>query len=108
MSGETLNRKKTFGAWTGAFKRAAVIMVLATACIPWSSGVHAAAAQEDIRVVIFADLGSKYKATVPAVTLKSSGSLSVGQNSGGSFQAWMGLPDSTARFILESYRVKLF
>lgn len=82
-------------------------MVLATVCIPWSSGVHAAAAQEDIRVVIFADLGSKYKATVPAVTLKSSGGLSVGQNSGGSFQTWMGLPDSTARFSVDSYRVKV-
>ncbi|OAZ41485.1 SpoIID/LytB domain-containing protein [Paenibacillus polymyxa] len=108
MSGDTLNRNKNFGAWTGRLKRAALIMVLATACIPWPSAVQAAAAQEDIRVVIFADLGSKYKATVPAVTLKSSGSLSVGQNSGGSFQAWMGLPDSTARFSVDSYRVKVF
>ncbi|WP_058830131.1 SpoIID/LytB domain-containing protein [Paenibacillus polymyxa] len=107
MSGDTLNRNKNFGAWTGRLKRAALIMVLATACIPWPSAVQAAAAQEDIRVVIFADLGSKYKATVPAVTLKSSGSLSVGQNSGGSFQAWMGLPDSTARFSVDSYRVKV-
>ncbi|AJE52799.1 SpoIID/LytB domain-containing protein [Paenibacillus polymyxa] len=107
MSGDTLNRNKNFGAWTGRLKRAALIMVLATACIPWPSAVQAAASQEDIRVVIFADLGSKYKATVPAVTLKSSGSLSVGQNSGGSFQAWMGLPDSTARFSVDSYRVKV-
>ncbi|MCV9948858.1 SpoIID/LytB domain-containing protein [Paenibacillus sp. BT-177] len=107
MSGDTLNRNKNFGAWTGRLKRAALIMVLATACIPWPSAVQAAAAQEDIRVVIFADLGSKYKATVPAVTLKSSGSLSVGQNSGGSFQAWMALPDSTARFSVDSYRVKV-
>ncbi|PPQ48744.1 sporulation protein [Paenibacillus peoriae] len=107
MSGEAFNRKSIFGAWMGRAKRAAAIMVLATVCIPWSSGVHAAAAQEDIRVVIFADLGSKYKATVPAVTLKSSGGLSVGQNSGGSFQTWMGLPDSTARFSVDSYRVKV-
>ncbi|AUO07607.1 sporulation protein [Paenibacillus jamilae] len=107
MSGDTLNRNKNFRAWTGRLKRAALIMVLATACIPWPSAVQAAAAQEDIRVVIFADLGSKYKATVPAVTLKSSGSLSVGQNSGDSFQAWMGLPDSTARFSVDSYRVKV-
>ncbi|ADO58074.1 SpoIID/LytB domain-containing protein [Paenibacillus polymyxa] len=107
MSGDTLNRNKNFGAWTGRLKRAAFFMVLATACIPWPSAVQAAASQEDIRVVIFADLGSKYKATVPAVTLKSSGSLSVGQNSGGSFQAWMGLPDSTARFSVDSYRVKV-
>ncbi|TQR98394.1 SpoIID/LytB domain-containing protein [Paenibacillus ottowii] len=107
MSRYTLNQNKKSKAWTGRVKRAALIMVLATACIPWSSGVQAAAAQEDIRVVIFADLGSKYKATVPAVTLKSSGSLSVGQNSGGSYQAWMGLPDSTARFSVDSYRVKV-
>ncbi|QDY83770.1 SpoIID/LytB domain-containing protein [Paenibacillus polymyxa] len=107
MSRYTLNRNKKYKAWTGRVKRAALIMVLATACIPWSSGVQAAAAQEDIRVVIFADLGSKYKATVPAVTLKSTGSLSVGQNSGGSYQAWMGLPDSTARFSVDSYRVKV-
>ncbi|MGG4221505.1 SpoIID/LytB domain-containing protein [Paenibacillus jamilae] len=106
MSEETLNRKKNFGAWTGRVKRAALIMVIATACMPWSTGAQAAA-QEDIRVVIFADLGSKYKATVPAVTLKSSGSLSVGQNSGGSFQAWVGLPDSMARFSVDSYRVKV-
>lgn len=107
MSGKAFNRESIFGAWMGRAKRAAAIMVLATVCIPWSSGVHAAAAQEDIRVVIFADLGSKYKATVPAVTLKSSGGLSVGQNSGGSFQTWMGLPDSTARFSVDSYRVKV-
>ncbi|WP_226000024.1 SpoIID/LytB domain-containing protein [Paenibacillus sp. BJ-4] len=107
MSGKALNRKTIFSTWTGRAKRAAAIMVLATVCLPWTSSVHAAAAQEDIRVVIFADLGSKYKATVPAVTLKSSEGLSVGQNSGGSFQAWMGLPDSTARFSVDSYRVKV-
>ncbi|MEC0235170.1 SpoIID/LytB domain-containing protein [Paenibacillus kribbensis] len=107
MNGKALNQKTIFSAWTGRAKRAAAIMVLATVCIPWSSSVHAAAAQEDIRVVIFADLGSKYKAIVPAVTLKSSEGLSVGQNSGGSFQAWMGLPDSTARFSVDSYRVKV-
>lgn len=107
MNEKALNRKTIFGTWASRTKRAAVIMVLATACLPWSLGVHAAAAQEDIRVVIFADLGSKYKASVPAVTLKSSGGLSVGQNSGGSFQAWLGLPDNTARFSVDSYRVKV-
>ncbi|WP_025681893.1 SpoIID/LytB domain-containing protein [Paenibacillus maysiensis] len=107
MSEKALNQSTIFGTWAGRAKRATAAIVLAVVCLPWSPTVHAATAQEDIRVVIFADLGSKYKATVPAVTLKSSGGLSVGQNSGGSFQSWTGLPDSTARFSVDSYRVKV-
>ncbi|MGG1615449.1 SpoIID/LytB domain-containing protein [Paenibacillus sp. NRS-1782] len=107
MSEKALNQNTIFGTWACRAKRATAAIVLAVVCLPWSSTVHAAATQEDIRVVIFADLGSKYKATTPAVTLKSSGALSVGQNSGGSFQAWTGLPDSTARFSVDSYRVKV-
>ncbi|AET62307.1 SpoIID/LytB domain-containing protein [Paenibacillus terrae] len=107
MSEKALNPNTIFGTWAGRAKRATAAIVIAVVCLPWSPTVHAAAVQEDIRVVIFADLGSKYKATTPAVTLKSSGGLSVGQNSGGSFQAWTGLPDSTARFSVDSYRVKV-
>ncbi|MFB5268013.1 SpoIID/LytB domain-containing protein [Paenibacillus enshidis] len=65
-------------------------------------------AQDSIRVVMFADLGSTYKSTVPAVTLKSDGDWSVGEGPDADHRTWASLPSGqSVRFSVDGFRVKV-
>lgn len=67
-----------------------------------------AAADNTIRVAMFADLGSTYKSTTPAVTLQTDGDWSLGVNGTSGYESWISLPASTAiRFSVEGFRVKV-
>ncbi|MFB5678749.1 SpoIID/LytB domain-containing protein [Paenibacillus terreus] len=64
--------------------------------------------QDSIRVALFADLGSTYKSTVPAVTLKSDGDWSAGEGTGEDYRAWVHLSSGqSVRFSVDGFRVKV-
>lgn len=68
----------------------------------------AAEADQTIRVAMYADLGSTYKSTIPAVTLKSGDSWTIGQDTGDSHRPWLFLsPGQTVKFSVDGYRVKV-
>ncbi|MDP4095189.1 SpoIID/LytB domain-containing protein [Paenibacillus sp. P96] len=63
---------------------------------------------DTIRVAMFADLGSTYKSTTPAVTLKSNGDWSIGEGIGDEHRAWLQLSSGQAvRFSVDGFRVKV-
>lgn len=68
------------------------------------AGPAEAAVPETIRVALYADIGSKYKSTVPAVTLESNSEWSVGT---GGVKLVTVPASSRVRFSLDSYRVKV-
>lgn len=61
---------------------------------------------QTIRVALFADIGSKYKLTVPTVTLQSKQAWSIGAAAGSS-RALEVAGGSTVRVSLDGYRVKV-
>ncbi|MBB6674265.1 SpoIID/LytB domain-containing protein [Cohnella nanjingensis] len=82
-------------------KRLAAAMLAALALTTASAPVYGAVSVPDqIRVALFLDLGTKYQATTPSVTLVSAGGLSMSWGAGGSFSA----PGGTARFAVDGYR----
>ncbi len=56
-----------------------------------------------IRVAMFANLGSTYKATTPLITLESGGTWNIGSESGASIT----LPAGQIRFTVDGFRVKV-
>ncbi|WP_138495677.1 SpoIID/LytB domain-containing protein [Paenibacillus pinistramenti] len=61
-----------------------------------------------IRVAMFLDLGSTYKSTTPSVTLVSSGGLSAGPGTEGSYQNWIqASAGEAAKFSVNAFRVKV-
>ncbi|KOP64427.1 sporulation protein [Bacillus sp. FJAT-18019] len=76
----------------------------------WSApAVHAAApALDSIRVAMFLDLGSQYKSTTNAVTLKSAEELAVSISAPSAQQSLVSIPaNQQARMSVDSYRVKV-
>ncbi|WP_440111976.1 SpoIID/LytB domain-containing protein [Paenibacillus sp. QZ-Y1] len=68
--------------------------------------VPAYAAENDgqtIRVAMFANLGSTYKATTPLITLESTGTWNMGSENG----AGVSLPAGQIRFSADGFRVKV-
>lgn len=86
------------------------LLSLAVAGTLWSApAVHAAAPSLDtIRVAMFLDLGSQYKSTTNAVTLKSAEALTASLLASGAQQALMNIPaNQQVRMSVDTYRVKV-
>jgi stage II sporulation protein D len=67
-----------FRPWN-AFKRTAVLgaLLASLSLAPATAAFGAADVPDTIRVALFADIGSKYKSVVPAVTLSSAGGMTL-------------------------------
>lgn len=64
---------------------------------------------DTIRVAMFADLGSTYKSTTPAVTMQTAGNGSAGIIGNNGYEAWITLSNADeVRFSVDGYRVKVF
>ena len=64
---------------------------------------------DTIRVAMFADLGSTYKSTTPAVTMQTAGNGSAGIIGSNGYEAWITLSNADeVRFSVDGYRVKVF
>ncbi|MGG3312177.1 SpoIID/LytB domain-containing protein [Paenibacillus lautus] len=86
------------------------LLSLAVAGTLWSApAVHAAAPSIDtIRVAMFLDLGSQYKSTTNAVTLKSAEALTASLLVSGAQQTLMSIPaNQQVRMSVDTYRVKV-
>ena len=86
------------------------LLSLAVAGTLWSApAVHAAAPSLDtIRVAMFLDLGSQYKSTTNAVTLKSAEALTASLLASGAQQALINIPaNQQVRMSVDTYRVKV-
>ncbi|MEC0305988.1 SpoIID/LytB domain-containing protein [Paenibacillus lautus] len=86
------------------------LLSLAVAGTLWSApAVHAAAPSLDtIRVAMFLDLGSQYKSTTNAVTLKSAEALTASLLASGAQQTLMNIPaNQQVRMSVDTYRVKV-
>jgi stage II sporulation protein D len=86
------------------------LLSLAVAGTLWSGpAVHAAAPSLDtIRVAMFLDLGSQYKSTTNAVTLKSTEALTASLRESGAQQTLMNIPaNQQVRMSVDTYRVKV-
>ena len=86
------------------------LLSLAVAGSIWSApAVQAAAPSLDtIRVAMFLDLGSQYKSTTNAVTLKSAEALTASLLASGTHQTLMSIPaNQQVRVSVDTYRVKV-
>ncbi|AWB47015.1 sporulation protein [Paenibacillus sp. CAA11] len=94
--------RKRFKSWAGGLAAGLLLVGM----LQWPT--HAdAAAQQRVRVAMFLDLGSTYRSTSPAITLKSAGELSIGPKADSGFISWVQVPAGEAvRFSVDSYRVK--
>ncbi|WP_025692353.1 SpoIID/LytB domain-containing protein [Paenibacillus zanthoxyli] len=89
-----------------ALAKGLLAAVLAAGCLLTPSGAGYADSPRTIRVALFADIGSKYKLTVPAVTLLSSQAWSLAAEDGGS--VLVTVPSGAkVRASLDGYRVKV-
>jgi stage II sporulation protein D len=99
------------GRWTrNAMKvlgRGMLIAALAAGSFLIPAGRSDAAAGSTIRVALYADIGSKYKLTVPAVTLQSDQSFNLLSGQGGSTPLASITAKSKIRVSLDGYRVKV-
>lgn len=60
-----------------------------------------------VRVAMFLDAGSAYKATVPAVTMTAESAWQAGPQRGDGLESWVDFsPGETARFSVEGFKVK--
>lgn len=60
-----------------------------------------------VRVAMFLDAGSAYKATVPAVTMTAESAWQAGPQRGDALESWVDFsPGETARFSVEGFKVK--
>ncbi|WP_211747575.1 SpoIID/LytB domain-containing protein [Paenibacillus sp. Marseille-Q4541] len=93
--------------WTkGAKVTLAAVLLAGSLWGPLTSA--SAAANDTIRVALFADLGSSYKSTTPAVTMQTAGDWSAGINGANGYESWISLPASTqTRFSVDGFRVKV-
>lgn len=95
-------RAMTFSKWGKGI--AAALLLTAAVQFP---GVAGAAASEQIRVAMYLDLGSTYKSTVPAVTLKTEAAAEAGIMAGGEFAPWLEMAAAeTSRFSVSGFKVK--
>lgn len=97
--------KKSFLRRTAAGMAAAAL----AASIWAAPAAYAAAPSLDtIRVAMFLDLGSQYRSTVNAVTLRSEEALTVALDNAGAQHAITSIPaNQQARMSVDSYRVKV-
>ncbi|WP_106768483.1 SpoIID/LytB domain-containing protein [Paenibacillus faecalis] len=99
------NWKRSIHSW--CIKGLLAVMVVGTL---WHAPAASAAAPslDTIRVAMFLDLGSKYKSTTPAVTVKSTESLSASLITSDGSQEVLSIPgNQQVRFSVDSYRVKV-
>lgn len=99
------NWKRSIGSWCAKGLLAAVV-----AGSVWQApAVYAAAPSLDtIRVAMFLDLGSKYRSTTPAVTLKSADALSGSLITSDGSQGIITIPAAEqVRLSVDSFRVKV-
>lgn len=95
-------RGLTVGKWgkglLAAFVLAGALQLPATA---------ESAAASNVRVAMFLDLGSTYKSTVPAVTLKPASAAEIGLSTSSSMDTWIqAAAGQSLRFSVSGYRVK--
>ncbi|WP_054958144.1 SpoIID/LytB domain-containing protein [Paenibacillus dakarensis] len=101
----TVNWKRSIGSW--CIKGLLAIVVAGGV---WQAPAANAAAPslDSIRVAMFLDLGSRYKSTTPAVTLKSAEALSGSIITSGSSQEVLSIPAAEqVRLSVDSFRVKV-
>ncbi|MGZ7443626.1 SpoIID/LytB domain-containing protein [Paenibacillus sp. TH7-28] len=95
-------RAMTFSKWGKGI--AAALLLTSAVQFPGAAG---AAASEQVRVAMYLDLGSTYKSTAPAVTLKAEGAAEAGIMAGGEFEPWLEMGASeTSRFSVNGFKVK--
>lgn len=83
-------------------------VTLAVGSLLFLGGNSHADSNTPIRVALFADIGSKYKSTVPVISLQSKQEWSV-RSKDGSNSTLVTVPAMTVvRFSLDSFRVKVF
>ncbi|QWU15069.1 stage II sporulation protein D [Paenibacillus sophorae] len=89
-----------------ALAKGLLAAALAAGCLLIPSGAGYADSPRTIRVALFADIGSKYKLTVPAVTLQSGQAWSLTAEDAGT--VLVTVPSGTkVRASLDGYRVKV-
>ncbi|MNO38170.1 Amidase enhancer precursor [compost metagenome] len=83
------------------------VLLLGALQFPVSSASADVALDKTVRVAMFLDLGSTYKSTVPAVTLKAESEWTAGISYGTGFDSWVQFsPGQTARFSVDGFKVK--
>ncbi|MCM3785565.1 SpoIID/LytB domain-containing protein [Neobacillus mesonae] len=102
----TIKSRYHYTHWLkGAKLAVAAVLVAGSLCIPSFAD---AADGDTIRVAMFADLGSTYKSTAPAVTMQTAGSWTAGMVGPSGYEAWISLPSAAqVRFSVDGYRVKV-
>ncbi|WNS43643.1 SpoIID/LytB domain-containing protein [Paenibacillus sp. MMS20-IR301] len=96
-------RKKT---GMGLLGRGALAALLVAASVLAPAGTTHADANGTIRVALYADIGSKYKSTVPLITLQSDSGFSLLPAAGGA--PLLAVPaQNKVRISLDGYRVKV-
>lgn len=102
-----INTQSVRSLWTkGAKMTLAAVLLAGSLCGPLPSA--SAAINDTIRVALFADLGSTYRSTTPAVTLQTDGDWTAGMNGASGYESWISLPASTqTRFSVDGFRVKV-
>lgn len=83
----------------------AAAIVVGSFLIP--EGASHADSNQTIRVALYADIGSKYKSTIPVVTLQSTQSFTMFSDQAGSAPLFSVPAQSNIRVSLDSYRVKV-
>ncbi|CAM2853271.1 SpoIID/LytB domain-containing protein [Paenibacillus sediminis] len=111
MNLRNLHDKKRTNHLVGSYRWGKVLLavILLIGCLQLPAYADSGVPTLDrIRVAMFLDLGSKYKSTTAAVTLKSAGQWFAALGSEGGAGARLSFTaGQTARFSVDSYRVKV-
>jgi stage II sporulation protein D len=101
--------KHTKRKWRGMvpLSKGLLAAVLAVGSFLIPAGASHADSNSTIRVALYADIGSKYKSTIPVVTLRSTQSFNIVSDQAGSAPVLSVPGQSNIRVSLDGYRVKV-
>lgn len=103
-----MNHAKRTRKFMGQLSKGLLAAALAVGSFLIPAGASHADSNRTIRVALYADIGSKYKSTVPLVTLKSTQNFNLMSDQAGSLPLLSVPAQSQIRVSLDGYRVKVF